>query len=196
MKKIILLFIGTFILMIAGCSNSPETKNLNVVDVIEKQEESSLATLKTQIKNDGKLLGVAYLSGIEGDFEIIKAELLNKDYSKEFPFIKDIDKIAENEGERTYLVVPAEDVSVSVYKCEFDNEYMPYAGEELVTSTQPVIIRGNISDIIPNLYIIAQNVTEKVEYTPMQSGMDGKLVNSENKVYDFTPYDMIPEFND
>ena len=95
-----------------------------------------------------------------------------------------------------YLVVPVDDsVTISVCKCEFDDEYMPYDGEEFISTNEPVLIRGNMSDTIPNLYVIAKKGSEKVEYTPVQSGMDGRLENSKNKVYDFTPYDFMAEFS-
>ena len=43
--------------------------------------------------------------------------------------------------------------------------------------------------------VIAKKGSEKVEYTPVQSGMDGRLENSGNKVYDFTLYDFMAEFS-
>ena len=81
-----------------------------------------------------------------------------------------------------YLVVPADDsVTISVCKCEFDDDYMPYDGEELISTNEPVLIRGNMSDTIPNLYVIAKKGSEKVEYTPVQSGMDGRLIEAKMK---------------
>ncbi|MDO5478311.1 MAG: hypothetical protein Q4G23_04015 [Clostridia bacterium] len=152
--------------------------------------------MKDRIKADGKLIGVAYLGWIEGDTETACKDLAGLDYTKDLPFIKGIEKYAENEGYRMYLVVPADDsVTISVCKCEFDDEYMPYDGEELIEANEPILVRGNISDTIPNLYVIAKKGSEKVCYTPVQSGMDGRLENSETKVYDFTPYDFMAEFS-
>ena len=95
-----------------------------------------------------------------------------------------------------YAIVPADNqVTITVCKCEFGEEYLPYDGEELIEANEPILVRGNISDTIPNLYVIAKKGSEKVEYTPVQSGMDGRLENGEKLVYDFTPYDKMAEFS-
>ncbi len=196
MKRFILSLLAfVLVLGLAGCkeksvpggeTNKPEVQT----------EAPELTALKQEIKADGKLIGVAYLGWLEGDMETACKDLTGLDYTKDLPFIRGIEKNAENEGYRMYLVIPADDsVTISVCKCEFDDEYMPYEGEELISTNEPVLIRGNMSDTIPNLYVIAQKGAEKIAYTPVQSGMDGRLENSENKVFDFTPYDLMPEFS-
>ena len=196
MKRFI-LFLLAFVLVLglAGCKEKPvpggETNKPEI-----QTEAKELTELKDKIKADGKLVGVAYLGWIEGDAETAKAELAKQEHIKDIPFVKDIEKYAENEGYRMYAIVPADDsVTISVCKCEFDDEYMPYDGEELISTNEPVLIRGNMSDTIPNLYVIAKKGSEKVEYTLVQSGMDGRLENNKNKVYDFTPYDFMAEFS-
>lgn len=194
-KYIILLLAVVLVLGLASCKDKPAGNNEK--DKAQVQTEPSLLDeLQGKIKADGKLLGVAYLGWIEGDAETAKAELAKQDYIEDISFVKDIEKYAENEGYRMYAIVPADDsVTISVCKCEFDDEYMPYDGEELISTNEPVLIRGNMSDTIPNLYVIAKKGSEKVEYTPVQSGMDGRLENNKNKVYDFTPYDFMAEFS-
>jgi len=196
MKRFILLILAFVIVLgLTGCTEKPVPGNENNNPEVQT-EAKELTELKDKIKADGKLIGVAYLGWLEGDMETACKDLAGLDYTKEFPFIKDIDKCAENEGYRMYLIIPADDsVTVSVCKCEFDDEYMPYDGEELISTNEPVLLRGNMSDTIPNLYVIAKKGSEKVEYTPVQSGMDGRLENSENLVYDFTPYDFMDEFS-
>ena len=196
MKKIIALVLAiVFVLGLAGCKDKPAGNNEKDKGQVQT-EPSLLDELQGKIKADGKLLGVAYLGWIEGDAETAKAELAKQDYIEDISFVKDIEKYAENEGYRMYAIVPADDsVTISVCKCEFDDEYMPYDGEELIEANGPILVRGNMSDTIPNLYVIAKKGSEKVEYTPVQSGMDGRLENSENKVYDFTPYDFMAEFS-
>ena len=194
-KYIILLLAVVLVLGLASCKDKPAGNNEK--DKAQVQTEPSLLDeLQGKIKADGKLLGVAYLGWIEGDAETAKAELAKQDYIEDISFVKDIEKYAENEGYRMYAIVPADDsVTISVCKCEFDDEYMPYDGEELIEANGPILVRGNMSDTIPNLYVIAKKGSEKVEYTPVQSGMDGRLENSENLVYDFTPYDKMAEFS-
>ena len=196
MKRFI-LFLLAFVLVLglAGCKEKPalggETNKPEV-----QTEAKELTELKDRIKADGKLIGVAYLGWIEGDAETAKAELAKQDYIEDISFVKDIEKYAENEGYRMYALVPADNqVTITVCKCEFGEEYLPYDGEELIEANEPILVRGNISDTIPNLYVIAKKGSEKVCYTPVQSGMDGRLENSETKVYDFTPYDKMSEFS-
>ncbi|MBR1969522.1 MAG: hypothetical protein IKA17_04105 [Clostridia bacterium] len=196
MKRFILLLLAfVLVLGLAGCKEKPalggETNKPEV-----QTESKELTELKDRIKADGKLIGVAYLGWIEGDAETAKAELSKLDYVEDISFIKDIEKYAENEGYRMYAIVPADNqVTITVCKCEFGEEYLPYDGEELIEANEPILVRGNISDTIPNLYVIAKKGSEKIEYTPVQSGMDGRLENNENKVYDFTPYDFMAEFS-
>jgi len=196
MKRFILLLLAfVLVLGLAGCKEKPvpvgETNKPEV-----QTEAKELTELKDRIKADGKLIGVAYLGWIEGDAETAKAELAKLDYIEDISFIKDLEKYAENEGYRMYAIVPADNqVTITVCKCEFGEEYLPYDGEELIEANEPILVRGNISDTIPNLYVIAKKGSEKVCYTPVQSGMDGRLENSETKVYDFTPYDKMSEFS-
>ena len=196
MKRFI-LFLLAFVLVLglAGCKEKPalgvETNKPEV-----QTEANELTELKDRIKADGKLIGVAYLGWIEGDAETAKTELAKLDYIEDISFIKDIEKYAENEGYRMYAIVPADNqVTITVCKCEFGEEYLPYDGEELIEANEPILVRGNISDTIPNLFVVAKKGSEKVCYTPVQSGMDGRLENSETKVYDFTPYDKMTEFS-
>ena len=196
MKRLILLLLA-FMLVLGMASCTEKTVDNGETQKPKVQTEApELTALKQEIKVDGKLIGVAYLGWLEGDMETACKDLTGLDYTKDLPFIRGIEKNAENEGYRMYLVIPADDsVTISVCKCEFDDEYMPYEGEELISTNEPVLIRGNVSDTIPNLYVIAQKGSEKIAYTPVQSGMDGRLENSENKVFDFTPYDLMPEFS-
>jgi len=204
MKRYLAFFLAcVLIFALAGCKDTPAPSPApapspegNNVDV--PTEPSLLEVLQEQIKAEGKLIGVAYLGWIEGDAATAKAELFAKDFiaNKELGFIKDIEHYAEYDGYRMYAIVPAdESVLISVSKCEFDDDFLPYAGEQLVMANAPILVRGVMSDTIPNLLVIAENGEDVVKYTPIQSGMDGRLENSENTVYDFTPYDFMVEFS-
>ena len=199
-KYILLLLVFVLIVAITGCSKKPVSNNGNDVETpgltLSREGEEALSELQEKISADGKLLGVAYLGFIDYDTKFDMEEFKKQEHIKALPLIENIYEYAENEGYRIYAIVPADNqVTITVCKCEFDDEYMPYDGEELIEANGPILVRGNMSDTIPNLYVIAKKGSEKVEYTPVQSGMDGRLENSENKVYDFTPYDKMAEFN-
>ena len=198
-KYILLLLVFVLIVAITGCSKKPVSNNGNDVETpgltLSREGEEALSELQEKISADGKLLGVAYLGFIDYDTKFDMEEFKKQEHIKALPLIENIYEYAENEGYRIYAIVPADNqVTITVCKCEFGEEYLPYDGEELIKANGPILVRGNVSDTIPNLYVIAKKGSEKVEYTPVQSGMDGRLENSKNKVYDFTPYDQMPEF--
>ena len=186
-KYIILLLVFVLIVAITGCSKKPVSNNGNDVETpgltLSREGEEALSELQEKISADGKLLGVAYLGFIDYDTKFDMEEFKKQEHIKALPLIENIYEYAENEGYRIYAIVPADNqVTITVCKCEFGEEYLPYDGEELIKANGPILVRGNVSDTIPNLYVIAKKGSEKVEYTPVQSGMDGRLENSENKV--------------
>jgi len=199
-KYIILLLVFVLIVAITGCSKKPVSNNGNDVETpgltLSREGEEALSELQEKISADGKLLGVAYLGYVDYDAKLDLTEIKSREYVKELELVENIYTYAENEGYRVYCIVPADNqVTITVCKCEFGEEYLPYDGEKLIEANGPILVRGNMSDTIPNLYVIAKKGSEKVEYTPVQSGMDGRLENSKNKVYDFTPYDFMAEFS-
>ena len=199
-RYILLLLVFVLIVAITGCSKKPVSNNGNDVETpgltLSREGEEALSELQEKISADGKLLGVAYLGFIDYDTKFDMEEFKKQEHIKALPLIENIYEYAENEGYRIYAIVPADNqVTITVCKCEFGEEYLPYDGEELIKVNGPILVRGNVSDTIPNLYVIAKKGSEKVEYTPVQSGMDGRLENSETKVYDFTPYDKMAEFS-
>lgn len=199
MKKYILIFALILAVAITGCSKNP-ANNENDIETpgltISSESEKSLSELQEKISTDGKLLGVAYLGFIDYDSKLNPEEFKKQEHIKALPFIESICDYSENEGYRIYAIVPADNqVTITVSKCEFDDDYMPYAGEKLIETKEPVLVRGNVSDTIPDLYVVAKKGDLAVEYTPAQSGMDGRLENRENKIYDFTLYDKMAEFS-
>lgn len=202
MKKFISALLSLLLIFsIAGCTNAPAGKVEKGENDIEApktpavQEKDPLSEVQEEISADGKLLGVAYLGFVEYDSEFNLAEFKKQDHVKALPFIEDIYSCVGSDGYRVYAIVPADNqVKITVSKCEFDENYMPRAGEELINANGPVLVKGNVSDTIPDLYIVATKGDVAVEYTPVLSGMDGRLENSEDKVYDLTPYDKMAEF--
>lgn len=194
-RYILLLFVLTLVVIMTGCSKKTEyieTPGL----LLSVDGEYALTELQEKIQEEGKLLGVAYLGYIDYDEKLDLTGIKSREHIKELELVENIYTYAENEGYRVYCIVPSDnEVEITVCKCEFDDEYLPYDGEELIKANGPILVRGNMSYTIPNLYVIAKKGSEKVEYTPVQSGMDGRLENSENKVYDFTPYDFMAEFS-
>ena len=177
-----------------SAAETPATEESDAEDTPETVESDALAALREKIKAEGKLFGVAYLGGFDGDAESAKAALFGQTYLDDLAFVKDIEPYVVQEGWQMYCIVPVDD-TVSLSICEYVFEEVPCVGEELLFTNEPVLLRGNVSDIVPNLCIIATKGAERVEYCPMQSGMDGTLVDSDDLIFDFTPYTKMPEFS-
>jgi len=160
-------------------------------------EDPELAALQEELAGSGALFGVAYLGYAElPGWEDVCVYVEANGYADEFPFLLGVmeDHAVLHEGGEVYAVVPAgKDVSLTISEFLMDeDDYIPDRGEDLLTVTdgKPLLLRGNVSEIVPNLLITAEKGSKSVEYNPCISGMDGSLVVDEC-VYDFTTYDLV-----
>jgi len=160
-------------------------------------EDPELAALQDEIAASDALFGVAYLGYAElPGWEDVCVYVEANGYADEFPFLLGVmeDHAVLHEGGEVYAVVPAgKDVSLTISDFFLgEDDYIPDRGKDLLTVTdgKPLLLRGNVSEIVPNLLITAEKGAKSVEYNPCISGMDGSLVVDEG-VYDFTPYDLV-----
>ncbi len=185
MKKLICCLLCLFLLTSCGLSS---------------KEDGRLEEIRQQTKNANTLLAVAYLGETEGDFDAVHTFITQQAYYTYYHFFAEIPEkcFAQNDGSELYCVVPAErDVNLSIHKAEFDEtSARMIAGEELlsVTNTDALLLRGNISESMPNLMIVAKKGDITVEYTPCLSLKNGVLENEQKAVYDFSPYDVMERF--
>jgi len=157
-----------------------------------------LTALQEEITKNGALFGVAYLGYADlPGWEDVCVYLEAGGFADEFPFLTGIDEdhAVLHEGGEVYVVVPAGDdvrLTVSDYVMDESNDYIPDRGEDLLETEdgKPLVLRGNVSEIVPNLLITAESGFEAFEYNPCLSGMDGTLV-AEGGIYDFTPYELL-----
>ncbi len=166
-----------------------------------KEENTYLKNIREQVQGADKLLGVAYLGDVEGDFQTIGEYLDSQEYIKVYPFIKEIKEshFIENEGAELYCVLPADNnVSVTIYETVLNQETaQPEQGEQLFLKKdgKPILLRGNISDIVPNLMIVAKKDDSEVSFSPSLSLKNGMMDNSRQEIFEFTPYELMPQFN-
>lgn len=159
-------------------------------------DDSSLTALRTEIASHDALFGVAYLGYAElPHWADICVYLEAHGLTDSFPFLSALreDHAVLQEGGEIYAVVPGKDVSLTISEFGMDeDDDIPHRGKDLlrVTDGIPLLLRGNISEIVPNLLITAEHGSQSLEYSPCLSGMDGSLV-TEAGVYDFTPYDRL-----
>ena len=117
------------------------------------------------------------------------------------PFLADLDwdAAAVNSGMEVYCVVGRDpDCRITVTEWSIDENGQGTAGETLYDSDSgaPVLLMGNISDIMPNLMVTVTAADgESLSYAPCLSLKDGLLDRGGTEgVYDFTVYfDLPPE---
>ena len=104
----------------------------------------------------------------------------------------DRENFLSGEGMELYAVVPGEDWKMTVYRygMDPDNDYLPARGEKLYEGGEPVLLQGNISDIVPGFEIVLQRGGDSISYQPCLSLENGRLQQSAG-VQDFSPYDLV-----
>ena len=164
-------------------------------------ENPYLKNIRDQIQFAEKPFGVAYIGTAEGDFAQVLSYVENQVYNKIYPFITEIKEnhFVQNDGNELYCIIPADkSVTISIYQAEFSEEASGLSKTEKLWSRsdgKPILIRGNISDTMPNLMIVAKKGDTVCEYTPCLSLKNGMLENSEKLVYDFSPYELMDNYN-
>ena len=159
------------------------------------EKPSAIARFREELSADGSLCGVAFLGCSSEDFDVFYHWLEVTAYFTEYPFLAELteEQTVLASGEEWYVVVPADDtLSLSVSSVYLDEtDFRLKAGETLLQTENgsPVLLRGNVSDIMPNLMItLIKDQEILLEYCPSLSLKDGYLQSAEG-VYDFTNYD-------
>ena len=165
-KKIIMIFSILFLLLFCY---------LFYLNYLGKSS-NNITTYAKQLNIDektDKLLAVKYSNSIKDPY-------LNK--------LEDKPTIYSNDGEELYLIVPIKkNLKLSIYQTilgEVDIEKENFLG----TETKPFIVKGNISDIIPNMLIEFQYKNKIYNYSPSLSLKDGSL-NLEEFILDLDKID-------
>ncbi len=191
MKKLILLLLSALLLTsFAGCGTQP------VQPQISAPSDDPLTNLKNILISGEKLFGVAYLGTSEAEPDFVQDELKQKAFLEQVPYVADIKNIAVNEGNELFCLIPTDEtVNITVYKYGYNGLPTPMILERLISSNEPFLVRGNEDKYVPNLYVIAQKGDIRVEYPLVRSGIEARLENLDNRMFDFTPYNLLPEFH-
>ena len=203
MKKFtVIIAVVLSLLILASCGGGGENPTTTVPTtesttepVTESESQKALYEFQKHMKDEGYLCGVAYLGYYSEDIGVIIEDLKYKGIYDKHKFLDEIKRkdFHSLEGSEFYAVVPAEGVNITVNEYGFNEEGVGYAIKEIVkiTDVTPVFIRGNISDIMPNIQLIItdENGREK-EYLPSMS-LENGLLSRGQQIYDFSPYDLI-----
>ncbi|MBR5586542.1 MAG: hypothetical protein IKW02_01135 [Clostridia bacterium] len=189
MKKIFVLILAV-LLLFSACGKRPDRS---------EYDDEKLKELKQTLVTEDKLCGVAYLGYMDAEFDEIVSYLQTQEYYTELSFLKDIslDRFASNAGGELYCIVPqSNEVTITVRTLKYDETFDKTAGDQLISISDgvPILIKGNISEIVPNLLIETKKEDFSQIFSPVRSLENGKMDLSENKFFDFTPYDLMEEF--
>ena len=189
MKRLIsCLLVFILLFAMAGCGSKPTQRVPSSSDPYEN--------LKIMLENGEKLFGIAYLGRIEGDTQQMQVELSKKEYIRDIPYVANIDKVVEVGGNYVYCIIPIdESVTVSIHKLDRSEIGIPSLGEQIASFNEPVLVRGNANNFVAEMYVVAQKDMQRVTYPLERAGIEGKLENLDNLMFDFTPYYLLPEFH-
>jgi len=161
-------------------------------------ESPALAAFRGTVPADGIYLAAAYLGAPDlTGYEDLTVYLEANRFYDVYPFLSELtdSQFVQQPGSELYLIVPAApDLRLTVFDCGLAETGTSLArGDELarLDAGEPVILQGNISELVPNLTVTAESTDgETVEYAPSLSMMDGSLALSPG-VYDCTDYGFL-----
>ena len=184
MKRALTLLLTALVLTgaLSACGNAPRPA-----------EEDTLTLLRQEIADSGSLLGVAYLGVMADADSDITEWLADSGWTQTFPFLAELtaQQTVTQPGNEVYCIVPADEkAGLTVRAYNLLDDASP-AGDVLYESAggAPVCLRGNVSDIMPNMEVTVSGAGGETVYRPALSLMDGavSVIADGGSVYDFTP---------
>ena len=184
MKRALTLLLAALVLTgaLSACENAPRPA-----------EEDTLTLLRQEIADSGSLLGVAYLGVMADADSDITEWLADSGWTQTFPFLAELtaQQTVTQPGNEVYCIVPADEkAGLTVRAYDLLDDASP-AGDVLYESDggAPVCLRGNVSDIMPNMEVTVSGAGGETVYRPALSLMDGavSVIADGGSVYDFTP---------
>ena len=160
------------------------------------QQNEYILGIQQRILDENCLMAVAYLGSFEGDYVQVTDFLEESGAMEALPVLQLLNKerYVEAQGSELYLVVPGEGVKLTVSDYVFDMTTGVGATDEVRLTEKsglPILLKGNVSDIMPNLMVAAEkDGAMPVLYNPCRSLMDGSLQGAAG-VLDISPYSIL-----
>lgn len=206
-RRFFSLVLSLFLLAgLTSCGEQPEESGAgsSVLDPAQEEqlsdpsEDPSLSQFRHELNEGGYLCGIAFLGDLpDSDPETISRIIREAGYLEDYPFLENLPKeqIIAYEGSEAYCLVPRDQnaaLTVQAFLSNESNHYQGEPGETLYESQdgRPVVLIGNVSDIIPNLLVTLTGADGgKMEYHPSLSLCDGTVARPVSpNVYDFSRY--------
>ena len=163
----------------------------------ENLADSQLPEIQAKLQQDHALCAVAFVGYCGGTFQEIQEGFVTEGLTEVLPILSEIgeEHFFSNAGSELYLIVPNTDVGLRVTALSRDeNTGETLYGDTLYTGSDgsPILLRGNVSDIFPNLSVLIEGQGgESLEYSPYLSLKDGMLWFDSLLLSDFTPYELL-----
>ena len=164
------------------------------------QETEGLEKLRQDMEPSAAIAGVFFLGVSEEDLsgEGLMELLDESGYTEGYDYLREIPEsnFVSTDGAEVYCIIPADpDAAVTITTWD-ETETAGEPGAELYHSDkgEPVIVKGNASDIMPNFAVtVTDSYGNKLnQYHPRISLKDGKVITPEDPepiVLDYTIYD-------
>lgn len=191
MKKITaLLLILALIVSITACSKKGDSEQPDVTTAEEVENADSLTACRKQIKDDGCLIGGAYL-GMDTDYETdLLQYLIRSAYWDGLPLVRDIpeERYFEESGDDVFVVVPLEGVKITLFLAQLNTVEGGYTKDSTIYESEsgaPFVVQGNMGD---NRMVVRAEKDGKTVEILLESDGNGKLVTEKNKITDVCPF--------
>lgn len=203
MKKIMVIaMVLLSLLMLASCGGGGEDTTTAVPSMAEAATDSTaesesakaLAEFRKHMKDENYLCGVAYLGYYPEEIGNIIEDLQYKGIYEKHSFLNEIRRkdFYSVEGSEFYAVIPAEGVKIAINEYAFDEDANGSGVRNLAESSEtPAFVRGNISDIMPNIQIVITTDDGSTSYYYPSLSLENGTLSKAQQIYDFTPYDLI-----
>ena len=196
MKKILAIMLAMMLLLTACGVDAPvetptetptETETTQKPETMQKPETTqkpekpdALSEIRMEAKKQRADLAVVFL-GIsdEDEFGGLWTRIEESGLLEEFPFLESITEqdYVRQDGYEVYAAVATDPNAELVVSENVMNEttYTDEKGQELHRTSGAVLLKGNISEIFPNLHLSLENTKAQLDYCPRLSMEHGGM---------------------
>ncbi len=168
-----------------------ETIDIDSIDLSGAIAETDMQSVEEVIQGTDYVFAVCYVGYTTNDIDSAFLSLQSR-----YPLISLIPKErwVETEGGEVYCIIPKDkNATVTVNELVFDDTSETFYRVEKVLyrseKGEPILIRGNISDIFSNIQVVVTDSDNSVTYSPCLSLENGELLiadEQKNYIYNFT----------
>ncbi|MGN0689297.1 MAG: hypothetical protein ACI4KH_02630 [Oscillospiraceae bacterium] len=168
-----------------------ETIDIDSIDLSGAIAETDMQSVEEVIQGTDYVFAVCYAGYTTNDIDSAFLNLQSR-----YPLISLIPKErwVETDGGEVYCIIPKDkNATVTVNELVFDDTSETfYRIDKVLYSSEkgePILIRGNISDIFSNIQVVVTDSGNSVTYSPCLSLENGELLiadEQKNYIYNFT----------